>query len=53
MDRIRSKIVKGPKDNKGRIRKFIQIPEVYYDDFEFGDIVRIEKVLRNESQQET
>jgi hypothetical protein len=53
MDGIKSKIVKGPKDNKGRIRKFIQIPEVYYDDFKFGDIVRIEKIHRNESEQES
>lgn len=53
MESVKSKIVKGPKDNKGRIRKFIQIPEVYYDDFNFGDIVRIEKVKINESQQES
>jgi len=53
MGGIRSKIVKGPKDNKGIIRKFIQIPELYYDEFEFGDIVKIEKVRKDESQQET
>lgn len=53
MEMMRSRIVKGPKDNKGRVRKFIQIPEAYYDEFEFGDIVRIEKVQRDESKQES
>lgn len=50
METVRSKIVKGPKDNKGKIRKFIQIPENYYEEFEFGDVVKIEKVNKSAVQ---
>ena len=48
---VRSKIIKGPKDGHGRVRKFIQIPEVYYNDFQFGDIVEVKK--HEESKQES
>jgi hypothetical protein len=53
MEKIRSKIIKGPKDGKGITRKFIRIPIEYYDEFEFGEIVRIEKIHKNESAQES
>ncbi len=44
MTKIRAKIIKSGKDSKGRVRKFIAIPEFYYEDFEFGDVVEISKV---------
>ena len=44
MEHIRSKIIKGSKDGRGRVRKYVEIPGLYYDDFEFGELVRIEKV---------
>lgn len=44
MESTRGKIVRGSKNAKGKIRKWIEIPELYYDDFDFGDIVKIEKV---------
>jgi hypothetical protein len=53
MEKVRSKIIKGPKDGKGLTRKFVRIPIEYYDDFEFGEIVRIEKLQKNESVQES
>jgi hypothetical protein len=53
MEEIRSKIIKGSKDRKGNVRKFISIPEVFYDEFEFGDIVRIRKIERKKSKQES
>ena len=48
MVKARSRIVKGAKDAKGNTRKYIQIPEVHYDDFEFGDIVEVIKVEKKE-----
>jgi hypothetical protein len=51
MVETRGKVIRAGKDHKGRIRKFIEIPLLFSDDFEFGDIVRIEKVKRNESEQ--
>ena len=53
MEEIRSKIVKGPKDGKGITRKFVRIPIEYYNDFEFGELVRIQKIGNNESTQES
>lgn len=44
MIEIRSRIIKGAKDAKGITRKFIQVPEVYYNDFEFGEVVEIRKL---------
>lgn len=37
------KIVRGSKDHKGRIRKWIEIKEAWYDDYDFGDMVVITK----------
>jgi len=51
MEAARGKIVRKGTDGKGRPRKFIEIGELYYDDFEFGDIVRIEKIQNNELEQ--
>ena len=44
MEQIRSKVIRGSKDGKGRIRKYVEVPGLYYDDFEFGELVRIEKM---------
>ena len=49
--KVRSKVFKGSKDRKGRIRKFISIPDTYYDDFEFGEVVDINKLAKDESEQ--
>ena len=46
MINVRSRIIKGAKDAKGNTRKYIQIPEVYYDEFEFGDIVQVNKIQK-------
>lgn len=53
METIKSKIIKGAKDRYGKTRKFIQIPELYYDDFSFGEVVTIQKISKNESKQES
>jgi len=53
METVRSKIIKGPKDGKGMTRKFIRVPIEFYDEFEFGDIVRIQKIEKKESKQES
>ena len=45
---VRSKIIRSGKDRNGNSRKFISIPEVYYDDFEFGEIVEIKKLEKKE-----
>jgi len=44
MINVRSRIIRGAKDGKGNTRKYIQIPEVFYDDFEFGEIVQVNKI---------
>ena len=41
--KIRGKIIKGPKNKKGTNRKFIEVPCLYYDDFDFGEIVELKK----------
>jgi len=41
---VRSRISRGSKDNKGRPRKYIQIPDLYYDEYNFGDVVDVKKV---------
>jgi len=51
METIRSKIIKGSKDRKGIIRKFIPVPTLYYDDFEFGDVIEIRKIKKDQKQQ--
>ena len=48
---VRSKVIKGPKDAQGKKRKYIQIPDLHYNDFQFGDIVEVEKL--EESKQES
>ena len=53
MEEVRSKIVKGPKDGKGMTRKFIRVPIEFYDDFEFGEMVRIQKIEKKKSKQES
>ena len=50
MEEIRAKIIKGSKDRQGRIRKFIPVPTLYYDDFEFGDVVAIKRVKKAEEE---
>jgi hypothetical protein len=45
---VRSKVIRGPKDRHGKVRKFIQIPDTYYDDFQFGDLVEVQKHQKNE-----
>ena len=45
---VRAKIIKGAKDAKMKTRKYVQIPDLYYDDFEFGDVVEITKVKDKE-----
>ncbi len=52
MEEIRSRIIKGGKDRKGRIRKFIPVPTLYYDEYEFGDVVIIQRIKKDESNQE-
>lgn len=39
-----SKIIKGSKNPKGKRRKWVEIKEDWYDDFEFGDRVAITKI---------
>ena len=51
MEFVKGKIVKKGTDAQGRPRKAVEVPNLYYDDFEFGEIVRIEKLKKNESQQ--
>jgi|AntAceMinimDraft_9_1070365.scaffolds.fasta_scaffold107766_2 hypothetical protein len=41
---IRSRIIKGAKDAKGITRKYVQIPELYYNEFEFGEVVEINAI---------
>ena len=45
-----AKIVRGPKDAKGRTRKIAQIREFNYDDFGFGDVVAIKLVKKAEEE---
>jgi len=44
MELIRSKVVKGPKLRNGKRRKLIRVPDLYYEDFEFGEKVEINKI---------
>ena len=39
-----SKIIKGPKDHKGRPRKMLEIKSNWYDDYDFGQEVVITPV---------
>jgi len=48
---VRSKVIKGPKDRHGKKRKYIQVPDNYYNDFQFGDIVEFDKI--EETKQES
>ena len=50
MDAARGKVVKKGTDAKGRPRKFIEITGLYYDDYEFGDLVRIQKIERSKQE---
>jgi hypothetical protein len=53
MDAARGKVVRRGTDAKGRARKAVEVPYTHYDDFEFGEIVRIEKLKKDETQQES
>ena len=53
MDAARGKIARRGTDAKGRPRKVVEVPYTHYDDFEFGEIVSIEKVKKDGSQQES
>jgi len=53
METVRGKVVRKGKDAKGRPRKFVEIPEQYDDLFDFGDLVRLEKVQKNAPEQES
>ena len=50
MDRFKGKVARGGTDHKGRPRKYVEIPEAYSDDFDPGDLVRIEKVKKAEQE---
>jgi hypothetical protein len=41
---VRGKVRKGGFDHNGRQRKIIEINNLYYDDFEFGEAVDISKI---------
>ena len=47
MSPAKGKVVKKGTDAKGRPRKFIEIRGLDYNNFEFGDIVEINKVQSN------
>ena len=49
MVEARGKVIKSGRDAKGRPRKFIEITEFYYNDFDFGDFVSIKKLAKQES----
>jgi len=49
MEEIRGKVSKGGKDAKGRIRKYVEIPELHSDDFESGEKVAITKLPKQGS----
>lgn len=46
----KGKIVRKGTDGKGKPRKFIEVRGIDYDEFDFGDIVRIEKVEKPEQE---
>jgi hypothetical protein len=48
MIELRGKVMRGSKDHRGRLRKWIEIPALYSEDFNPGDVVTIKK-LKQES----
>ena len=46
----KGKVVRKGTNNHGIPRKFIEIRGLDYDDFDFGDIVRIEKIGKSQQQ---
>jgi len=53
MEEVRSRVIRGPKDRQGKTRKFIPVPGVFYEDFEFGQIVTIKTPKEDETEQES